>query len=216
MNQILETNLNRNKKIKKLLELKNVLRLQLIFSIVLIIFIGAFLIYNTFKLYKQEHYSSKVLDNYNITRLYSGLSSNTIENSDEDISNSVVIGIIEIPKIDVYYPIFSNCDDNLLKIAPCKFYGPVPGKQGNLCIAGHNYNNTKFFSKISYLNINDEVIIYDNSNTKFSYFVFDIYEVVANDLSPVYSYDSNSTLLTLVTCNNLNNNRIIVRALYKK
>ena len=100
MNQILETNLNRNKKIKKLLELKNVLRLQLIFSIVLIIFIGAFLIYNTFKLYKQEHYSSKVLDNYNITRLYSGLSSNTIENSDEDISNSVVIGIIEIPKIN--------------------------------------------------------------------------------------------------------------------
>lgn len=102
--------------------------------------------------------------------------------------------------------------DELLKISPCKFYGPLPGKSGNLCIAGHNYDNDKFFSKISSLSVNDEIIIYDNSNNKFSYFVSDIYEVSSDDLSPVYSYDKNNKQLTLITCNNFNNNRIVVKA----
>ena len=86
---------------------------------------------------------------------------------------------------------------------------------GNLCIAGHNYDNNSFFSKISILNINDEIYIYDNSNNKFTYYVSNIYEVKSDDFSPIYSYDKNSKLLTLITCNNLNNNRIIVKAILK-
>lgn len=84
---------------------------------------------------------------------------------------------------------------------------------GNLCIAGHNYDNNKFFSKIATLNINDEIFIYDNFNKKFTYLVSDIYEVKPDDLSPIYSYDKNTKQLTLITCNNLNNNRIIVKAI---
>lgn len=86
---------------------------------------------------------------------------------------------------------------------------------GNLCIAGHNYDNNKFFSKIATLNINDEIFIYDNSNKKFNYLISDIYEVKSDDLSPVYSYDKSKIQVTLITCNNLNNNRIIVKALSK-
>ena len=65
-----------------------------------------------------------------------------------------------------YYPVFSNYNEELLKISPCRFYGPTLGKNGNLCIAGHNYDNSKFFSKISILHINDEIILYNNSNKK--------------------------------------------------
>ena len=171
---------------------------------------------NIFNLYKKEEYSSQVLNNYTITKLYSNL----LSNESVDFNNSIeeknyVIGIIEIFSIHVYYPIFSSYNDELLKISPCRFYGPLPGKVGNLCIAGHNYDNDKFFSKISTLNINDEIIIYNHSNKKISYFVFDIYEVKSDDLSPVYSYDKNSKELTLITCNNFNNNRIIVKALCK-
>lgn len=213
MNQILETNLNNKKSnIKKV---KNSLKFQLYFSIFFCIIIVLSISYRTFQLYRQEKYSSQVLNNYNITKLYSDSPLNQASNSNESIKNSYVMGIIEISKINVYYPIFSNYDDELLKIAPCKFYGSEPGKIGNLCIAGHNYDNTKFFSNISNLNINDEIVIYNNSNEKFSYFISDIYEVKQNDLSPVYSYDKNTRQLTLITCNNLNNNRIIVKALYK-
>ena len=31
-------------------------------------------------------------------------------------------GIIEIPKLDLYYPIYSELNEDLLKIAPCKFF----------------------------------------------------------------------------------------------
>lgn len=209
MNQILQTKLkNKN---HNLITWKKILNIQFCLSIIFIFIIGSFIIYKTVNLYKKENYSTQLLNNYNITKLYSNNNSTYSENTD-DYS---IMGIIEIPKINVYYPIFSTCDDNLLKIAPCKFYGPKPGKNGNLCIAGHNYDNGKFFSNISNLSINDEIIIYNSSNTKFSYFIVDIYEVKPDDLSPVYSYDNNSKELTLITCNNLNKNRIIVKAIYK-
>lgn len=213
MNQILET--KKDKKKLNLIKFKKILKFQFYFSLFLMLIVGIFIGYNKFKLYKQEEYSSQILNNYNITKLYADLSSNETLDSNDDISNTYVMGIIEIPKINVYYPIFSIYDEELLKISPCKFYGPGPGDVGNLCIAGHNYDNNKFFSKINNLNVNDEIIIYDNSNKKFSYSVFEIYEVKSNDLSPIYSYDNNSRQLTLITCNNLNNNRIILKALYK-
>lgn len=209
MNQILQTKLD-NKK-HNLIKLKKILNAQFYLSIIFILIIGTFVIYKTFKLYKEENYSTQLLNNYNITKLYS----NNISTSSENTEDYSIMGIIEIPKINVYYPIFSTFDDNLLKIAPCKFYGPTAGKVGNLCIAGHNYDNGKFFSNISNLTINDEIIIYNSSNIKFSYFVFDIYEVKPDNLSPVYSYNNNSKELTLITCNNLNKNRIIVKASYK-
>lgn len=213
MNQILQTKLiNKN---SKLIRLKKILKIQLYLSMFLIILIISFITYNKFKLFKQEKYSSQILSNYNITKLYTDMYTQKNNNSlNTDIESSPILGIIEIPKIDIYYPIFSNYNDELLKISPCRFYGSQPGKLGNLCIAGHNYDNNKFFSKIASLQTNDEIIVYNNSNKKFSYYVYNIYEVKYDDLSPIYSYDKNDKLLTLITCNNLNNNRIIVRALH--
>lgn len=214
MNQILEIPSNSNK--SKLKKLRKLLKIQLCFSVIFVFVIVTSILSNTFYLYKQEKLSNQILDNYNITKLYSNYFSSENLNSNENTDGSYVMGIIEIPKINVYYPIFSNYNEELLKVSPCKFYGPnQPGKLGNLCIAGHNYDTDKFFSRVSNLDINDEIIIYNNSNKKFSYFVFDIYEVKADDLSPVYSFDKNSRQLTLITCNNLNHNRIIVKALYK-
>ena len=210
MNQILETKQN-NKK-SRLIKLEKFLKIQFYFSLLLIIFIISYVGYTRFKLYTQEKNSNSILESYNITKLYTNNLDFSIPKTYE---NSSIIGLIEIKKLNIYYPVFSSYDDELLKISPCRFYGPLPGKVGNLCIAGHNYDNDKFFSKISTLNINDEIILYDNSDKKFSYFVFDIYEVKADDLSPIYSYNKNACQLTLITCNNLNNNRIIVKALYK-
>lgn len=187
MNQILETNLNdkKNKSYRK----KTLFFLQLSFSLFFVIAISIFIFYNNFNLSRKENYSNQVLENYNIARLYANLNNNIDSASNEIDSNQIfnIIGIIEISKINLYYPVFSMYSDELLKISPCKFYGPLPGKSGNLCIAGHNYDNDKFFSKISSLSVNDEIIIYDNSNNKFSYFVSDIYEVSSDDLSRFFN-----------------------------
>lgn len=125
-------------------------------------------------------------------------------------------GIIEIPKINLYYPVFSHLTEDLLKISPCKFYGDSPDENGNICIAGHNYDNSLFFSKISTLSTNDEIFLFDNNGTKYIYFVYDIYEVKPSDLSPVLNYDENEKTVTLITCNNFNSNRIILKAKEQK
>lgn len=83
---------------------------------------------------------------------------------------------------------------------------------GNLCIAGHNYDNDKFFSKLNELKKGDKINIYNENGKVYIYIVYDKYEVKSNDLSPIYDYDKNSKQLTLLTCNNFNKNRIIVKA----
>lgn len=124
----------------------------------------------------------------------------------------IYFGIIEIPKINLYYPVFSHLTEDLLKISPCKFYGDSPDVNGNICIAGHNYDNALFFSKISSLSQNAQINIFDNNGIQYIYVVSSIYEVEDSNLSPVLQYESNKKTLTLVTCNNFNSNRIIVKA----
>ena len=128
----------------------------------------------------------------------------------------VCSGIIQIPKINLYYPVFSYLTEELLKIAPCKFYGDTPNINGNICIAGHNYDNSLFFSKLSTLSLNDEIYIFDSSGSEYIYLVYDIYEVEDTNLSSVFDYEENERTLTLVTCNNFNSNRIILKAKQKK
>lgn len=81
-------------------------------------------------------------------------------------NNFTVIGLIEIKSIGINYPIISSYNDDLLKISPCRFYGPMPNEIGNLCIAGHNYNSYKFFSRLKKLSNGDIITIFDLSRRK--------------------------------------------------
>ena len=123
--------------------------------------------------------------------------------NDEKSNNNNIFGTIEIPKLNIKYPIFSKLTEENLKISPCKFYGDNLEDYGNICIAGHNYDNGKFFSNIVLLNADDIIYIYSN-NIKYSYSIISKYEVNPNDLTPIFEYDINKKNLTLVTCNNLN------------
>ena len=57
--------------------------------------------------------------------------------------------------------------------------------------------------------------IYDNNSIKYIYYVFNKYEVDEGDLSPISDYTENTKELTLITCNNFNSKRIIVKAKQK-
>ena len=197
-----------NKKVKKKL-----FTLQFFISILLIVITIIIYIFYLYNINSKENMSYKLAHNYNISKLYSN--NKNYHSINTYIDNGVqysVIGLIEIPKINLNYPILSEINDNLLKIAPCKFYGPMPNKYGNLCIAGHNYDNYKFFSKISNLNIGDEIIIHDINGKALSYFVTDNFEVQSNELNKVIQLDNYIKQVTLITCNNYNSNRIIIKA----
>ena len=215
MNQILQTRLKSGRK-------KFFLKFQLFISIVVFLLLIVYLFLYWQNLHRDELYSDSLLSNYNLTRLYANSeSSNTLYSNDffsildANSSNNPILGIIEIKAIDVYYPFFAYYSDDNLKISLCRFFGPEPGRIGNVCILGHNYNNDKFFSNVNSLKVNDEIVLYDNLQNSFHYFVEKVYEVNNSDFSPIYDYDKNGKFLTLITCNNVNNNRIIVRACAK-
>ena len=208
MNQILSTKLEKNKKNS---EKKNWFQFQLTFSIIIIVILISSGFFYFYHLTKKEDFSDNLIANYNIYRLYS-----TPQDNSNQASSNDLFGIIEIPKINLYYPVFSHLTEDLLKISPCKFYGDSLEANGNICIAGHNYDNSLFFSKLSTLSKNDEIFIYDNNGKQYIYLVYDIYEVTESDLSPIFDYEENEKTLTLVTCNNFNSNRIILKAQQKK
>ncbi len=201
MNQILKIKLNEKQKLKS-----KIFKFQLYCSLLMILFLLIWIVVYFTNLYTKEKLATSLAKNYNIYKLYS--SKNEISDNNE---TDIIIGRIEIPKLNIYYPIFSNLNEDLLKIAPCKFYGNNIGEYGNICIAGHNYNNNMFFSKIFTLEKDDLVFVYDNNNIKYSYLIENVYEVSSSDLSPIYNYNNSEKLLTLVTCNNFNSNRFIVK-----
>lgn len=43
-------------------------------------------------------------------------------------SSFSVIGLINIKKINISYPIVSNVSKDALKVATCRFYGPMPNE----------------------------------------------------------------------------------------
>ena len=209
MNQILVTSFN-NKREK---ENKKIFKVQFVISIAIIIFAICFFIYYLYSLKTSENFSKKIISNYNISTLYS---SNKKNNEIQSLAENSIFGIIEIPKINIYYPVFSYLSEENLKVSPCKLYGTNLNENTNICIAGHNYNNDMFFSNIDKLQNGDEIYIYNNNGFKYIYKVFGKYEVKENDLSPIYNYNKNEKTLTLITCNNLNNNRIIIKAKQNK
>ena len=128
------------------------------------------------------------------------------------------IATINIPKINVQYPILDGETDSeaeteaLLKISPTKFWGADPNEVGNFCIVGHNYRNTRFFSKVPSLENGDIIEITDTSGNTLRYSVYNKYEVIPEDLSCTSQLTNGRKEITLITCTNDSKMRVIVKA----
>ena len=133
-----------------------------------------------------------------------------------DGSEYTILGEINIPAINVNYPIIlpDSLDniDTLLKISVCKFHGANPNQVGNLCIAGHNYKNSKFFSKVPTLEIGDIIEIKDLNGMTVKYSIYDKYIVEPDDISCTSQLTGGKKEVTLITCTNDNKKRYIVKA----
>ena len=124
-----------------------------------------------------------------------------------------IVGIIEIPEIKLEYPILSKTTDALLKISVCKFWGPEPNEVGNFCVAGHNYTNTRAFSKAYKLEKGDFIYITDLSGRKVKYEIYSHYVVKANNTEPTSQITHGQKEVTLITCTNGVKERRIIKAL---
>ena len=124
-----------------------------------------------------------------------------------------IVGTINIPKINVNYPILSETSDSLLKVSVCKFWGPEPNEKGNFCVVGHNYRNSRFFSKVDELEVNKDIIeITDLSGRTVKYTVYDKYTVDPSDVSCTSQRTNGKVEITIITCTDDSKQRIIIKA----
>lgn len=122
-----------------------------------------------------------------------------------------VVGVVNIPKINSKYPIIAETTDPLMKVSVCKFWGSNPNEVGNLCIIGHNYKNSKFFSKVPTMVVGDIVEITDLSGRTLQYKAYDIYTVDPSDTRCTSQLTQGKKEVTLITCTNDTKQRVIVK-----
>ena len=118
-----------------------------------------------------------------------------------------VIGTIEIPKIDIKYPVLENVTKGSIEVSVAMLSGPGLNQVGNTVIVGHNYRNGTMFSKLSKLSNGDTIYITDYSGTRLKYTIYNIYETDASD----YDYSTRDTQggieISLSTCVTNNSKR---------
>ena len=208
-NKNIETNNSKNLDNKKS---SDIYKIVFFSSVILLAFFVILLLFRLYENNKNEEISKKLTSSYSISTLYS--TQNEILSSTEYIEKSspFVIGIIKIDKINLNYSILSISNNDLLDISVCRFAGPMPNEIGNLCIAGHNYVDYKFFSRLNELEIDDEINIYDLNGNNVIYKIYDMYETKADDISCTFQNTDGQRVVTLVTCNNVNGKRLVIHA----
>ena len=135
-----------------------------------------------------------------------------IKEIDEEIEGYKVVGIINIPKINIEYPILEKTNKESLKLSITKFWGEKINQKGNVVLAGHNNLNNKMFGKIDKLENGDIIELTDSQMVAVEYQVFDKYIIDPNDINCIFPVEENTREVTLITCTNRYKNRLVVKA----
>lgn len=129
MNQILNFNYNiENSSKKNYKVLKNY---KIIFSFSIIICIISIIIYFfiRYNVNRNDKFSKELANNFSLSTLYSNSSNEYSAEILQTVNKEpFVIGLIEIEKIKLIYPILSETNKELLKLSPCRYFGPMPNE----------------------------------------------------------------------------------------
>ena len=200
--------MGRHSKEKKKIKISNILLLILvIIAIILIVTIGKII-------------SNRNQNDENLKQIISQVNENIQTNTDGEIpyieyQGYQVIGLIQISKINLEYPILIETTKDSLTKSITRFGNGKVNEVGNLCLAGHDYINNSMFGGINKLENGNEILITDLYGNKVTYTVFDKYTTNPDDISVLESVDSNKREVTLITCSNGNKDRLIIRATEK-
>ena len=140
-----------------------------------------------------------------------------------DISGSGMMGSIEIPKINVYLPIYHGVSDSVLSNSIGHLEGsslPIGGNNTRTVLTGHRgLPNAKLFTRLDELEENDLIYLHVLNET-LAYKVIEIDVIEPEDLSWI-QIESDQDLVSLVTCTpyGINTHRLVVtgeRVAYEK
>lgn len=185
-----------------------------VYNTILLLLIIAAIVVTTLLIikYGKNHINEKEIEATiaNIEKEFEEIQGN--EELESSYKGYKIEGIIEIPKINIKYPILTQTSDAAMKVSVTKFWGPNPNEIGNYTIAAHNNKDGTMFGKTKYLEIGDIIKITNLKNITLEYQIFDIYSISPEDVSCVESVESGTKEVTLITCTNGHKNRLIVKA----
>lgn len=166
---------------------------------------------NTKNIDKIQSVETVALGEENINNLKETIHLKQYENMPEKLAGYKVIGKIEIEKIGLEKYILEETNEKTLKKSVTKICGPEINKEGNFCIAGHNYQS--IFGKLSRLEIEDIIKLTDTYDRTVEYKIYDIQKVKPNDTECLSQETKGEREVTLVTCTLGAVNRIIVKGI---
>jgi len=191
--------------------MKKVYNNIILLLVIALLIVGIMLVIKYGGNYKNEKEIKNSLDSITET-IENNNTTNEITSADIKFKGYNVEGIIEIPKINIKYPIIDHTDEKTMKVSVTKFWGPKPNEIGNYTIAGHNNRDGTMFGKTKRLKIGDVIKITGLNNQTIEYKIFDIYSIDPNNVSIVNSVNSDTREVTLITCTNGHKNRLITKA----
>lgn len=200
--------MGRHSKEKRKIKISNIILLILVLiAIILIVTIGRII-------------SNRNQNDENLKQVISQVNENIQTDADGEIpyieyQGYQVIGLIQISKINLEYPILIETTQDSLTKSITRFGNGEVNGVGNLCLAGHDYINNSMFGGINKLENGDEILITDLYGNTVTYTVFDKYTTNPDDTSVLESIDSTKREVTLITCSNGNKDRLIIRATEK-
>ena len=125
-----------------------------------------------------------------------------------------VAGKIEMPSVNLRYPILDTMTNaNALDVSVCIQYGGPLNSVGNTIIIGHNYKNGLFFGSNKNMKNGDQVHITNYATgVKKTYSIYSIYQTEESDTSYYNRDTGGKSEITLVTCQNNNKYRLVIKA----
>lgn len=124
-----------------------------------------------------------------------------------------VIGTIQIPTINLKYPILEQNTKKSLETSVVLMYSSNGVNEvGNTVIIGHNYRNGTMFSNVKKLSNGDAIYITDTLGRKIKYTVYSIYRTSGSDSKYITRNTKGKREISLSTCTDDSKARTIVLA----
>lgn len=211
--------------------------LTVLLVIVIIAIVGC-LIFGGYKVYQQFNSTKDASDYVNkfIENATNNMNNTLTENNttaDNDLFNQVqetpggnstsggsnqtykgfaVIGTIEIPKINLSYPILNEAGPLAIEKSVGMLYGVGLNKPGNTLIIGHNYRDGRFFANNKNLSIGDKIYITDLNGQRLSYTIYNKFETNTEDTEFLTRNTNGAREISLQTCTDDGTLRLIILA----
>ena len=125
------------------------------------------------------------------------------------ISGVNVYGKIKIDKIGIEYPIIEYTDASALWKSICKITSVNIDGTSNLCLAGHNMRNLTMFGNLRRVTNGDKIEITDLKGKKYIYEVYDKFYIDPEQVDIMNP--TSESIVTLITCNDSSDKRLIIR-----